>query len=156
MQGGYRPEKNTQPVNPRRVEAATDGSSLGNPGPGGWGWVTADGRCDWGSEKRTTNNRMELTAVLELLRSVPEGPLLIQSDSTYVINVFTRWLPGWRKRNMRTARGKPVENRELIEQIAASLAGRNIEWKWVRGHSGHALNETADRLATHGARQARQ
>ncbi len=137
-----------------RLTAATDGSSLGSPGPGGWGWVTTSGQCAWGSEPGTTHNRMELTAVLELLRAHPEEPLLIQADSTYVINVFTEWLPQWRERNMRTGAGKPVKNQDLIEQIDKLLAGRDIKWEWVRGHSGHALNETADRLAGHGATTA--
>ncbi len=79
---------------------------------------------------------MELTAVLELLRAHPEEPLLIQADSTYVINVFTEWLPQWRKRNMRTAKGKPVKNWDLIEQIDKLLAGRDIKWQWVRAIPG--------------------
>lgn len=124
-----------------RLTAATDGSSLGSPGPGGWGWTTISGQCDWGSETNTTHNRMELTAVRELLRAHPEGPLLIQADSTYVIKMLAK-------------NGKPVKNQNLISEIKALLAERDIEWDWVRGHSGHALNETADRLAGHGARTA--
>ncbi len=92
--------------------------------------------------------------MLELLRSHPRGRLLIQADSTYVINLFTEWLPKWRKRNMRTASGKPAKNQDLLEEIDRLLTGRDIEWQWVRGHSGHALNEAADRLAGHGATTA--
>ena len=125
-----------------RLTAATDGSSLGSPGPGGWGWVTADGRCAWGSEPETTHNRMELTAVRELVRAHPEGPLLIQADSTYAIEVLAD-------------NRRPVKNQNLVSEVKEMLSGRDIEWDWVRGHSGHALNETADRLAGHGARTAR-
>ncbi len=143
----------TQPE-PGRVTAATDGSSLGSPGPGGWGWVTADGRRDWGSESGTTHNRMELTAVLELLRSYPTEALLIQADSTYVINVFTKWLEQWRKQNMRRSKGKCIKNLDLIEQIDKLRTGRTVNWEWVKGHSGHPLNEEADRLARCGAEDA--
>ena len=144
-----------------RIRAATDGSRLGFPGPGGlgpggWGWVTAGGRCDSGGEPSTTNNRMELTAVLELLRSHPTEPLLIQLDSTYVIGVFTEWLPKWRKQNMRRSGGKSVKNPDLIEQIDRLLTGRDIKWEWVRGHSGHALNEKADRLARQAAERTKR
>ncbi len=92
--------------------------------------------------------------MLELLRSHPRGRLLVQADSTYLINLFTEWLPQWRTRNMRTGSGKPAKNQDLIEEIDRLLTGRDIEWQWVRGHSGHALNEAADRLAGHGATTA--
>lgn len=138
-----------------RVVAATDGSSLGNPGPSGWAWVTEDGRQDWASVRRSTNNRMELTAVLQLLRSVPAPILTIQTDSQYVRNIFTEWLEGWRRRGMRTSSRKPVENQDLIVAIDESLQGRNVEWEWVRGHVGHPLNEVADDLARFGAERAR-
>ena len=139
-----------------RITVATDGSRLSVPGPGGlgsggWGWVTVGGRCDSGGEPSTTNNRMELTAVLKFLRSNPTEPLLIQLDSTYVIDVFTKWLPQWRRQNMRTSGGKPVKNLDLIEQIDRLLTGRDIKWESMRGHSGDDLNETADRLARHAA-----
>ena len=94
---------------------------------------------------------MELTAVLKLLRSHAIEPLLIQADSTYVIGVFTEWLPQWRKRNMRRSGGKPVKNPDLIVQIDRLLTRRDIKWEWVRGHGGHALNEKADRLAREAA-----
>ena len=91
---------------------------------------------------------MELTAVLEILRSLPpEQPLLIEGDSLYVVDAFTKWLPGWRERNMRTAEGKPVAHRELIETIAGPLNGRDIGWEKVKIHSEHALNDMADCLA---------
>ena len=92
--------------------------------------------------------------MLELLRSHPRGRLLIQADSTYMIDVFTERLPQWRKRNMRIASGEPAKNQDLIEEIDRLLTGRDIEWQWVRGHSGHALNERADQLAGHGSTTA--
>jgi ribonuclease HI len=92
------------------VIAATDGSALGNPGPGGWAWVTEDGQIGFGSEGHATNNQMELRAVLELLRSVdPAETLTIQADSEYAVNIFTVWLPGWRERGMRTSAGSAAE-----------------------------------------------
>ena len=139
----------------RLITAATDGSSLGNPGPAGWAWVTADGRQDWASARRSTNNRMEMVAVLELLRSHPAQPLLVLSDSQYVINVFTKWLEGWRDRGMWTAKRRRVENLDLIEQISTLLDGTDVEWEWVRGHDGHPLNERADRLARFAAERSR-
>lgn len=98
---------------------------------------------------------MELTAVLQALRSTVEERLLLQADSQYVINVFTTWLPGWRARGMRTSSRKPVENAELILEIDELLASRDVEWEWVRGHAGHQLNERADALARHAAERAR-
>ena len=130
-----------------RLVAATDGSALGNPGPAGWAWVAVDGTQDWASARHSTNNRMELIAVHQLLRTYPHTPLQIQSDSQYVINVFTSWLPRWLQRGMRTSKGRPVENQDLIEQVAALLNKTDVEWEWVRGHNGHPLNEHADRLA---------
>ena len=97
---------------------------------------------------------MELTAVLELLRSHPTGGLLIQADSVYVIKVFKEWLGLWRKRDMRRANGKPVENQDLINEIDRLQNGRDIEWKWVKGHAGHDLNNAADHLARQGATAA--
>src|SRR6266511_6348971 len=117
------------------VVAATDGSCLGNPGPGGWAWVTEDGREGSGAVLHTTNNRMELRAVLELLRALDKSePVVIQTDSAYVIGVFTRWLEGWRRKGMRTSRNAPVENRDLIEAIAHELDGRQVRFEKVPGH----------------------
>ena len=96
-----------------------------------------------------------MVAVLELLRSHPAQPLLVLSDSQYVINVFTKWLQGWRDRGMRTVKRRRVENLDLIEQISTLLDGTDIEWEWVRGHDGHPLNERADRLARFGAERSR-
>ncbi len=137
------------------VVAATDGSCLGNPGPGGWAWVTTDGRSDAKAARMTTNNRMELRAVLELLQATePDEPLLIQTDSVYVLNIFTKWLEGWKRRGMRTANRKPVENQDLIRAIDRALTGREIEWEKVPAHAGHPLNEEADHLARSAAERA--
>jgi ribonuclease HI len=140
-----------------RIVAATDGACIGNPGPGGWAWVTADGREGAAAALGTTNNRMELRAVLELLRAFrPSVPLLIQIDSAYVIGVFTEWLPKWRQRGMRTASGKQVDNADLIEAIDEQLNGRDVQFEKVPGHAGHALNERADALAVASARRAQK
>lgn len=137
------------------VVAATDGSCLGNPGPGGWAWVTTDGRCDAKAARMTTNNRMELRAVLELLRATdPAEEVVVQTDSVYVLNIFTKWLEGWKRRGMRTANRKPVENQDLIRAIDAALTGREVRWEKVPAHAGHPLNEEADRLARAAAERA--
>lgn len=136
--------------------AATDGSSLGNPGPSGWAWVCEDGRQDWASARHSTNNRMELTAVRQLLTTVTDEPLIIQTDSQYAKNIFTEWLEGWKRRGMRTSGRKPVENQDLIVEIDTLLQQRDVTWEWVRGHDGHELNELADDLARFAAARAKQ
>ncbi len=137
------------------VVAATDGSCLGNPGPGGWAWVTTDGRSDAKAARMTTNNRMELRAVLELLLATdPDEPLVVQTDSVYVLNIFTKWLEGWKRRGMRTANRKPVENQDLIRSIDEALTGRDVRWEKVPAHAGHLLNEEADGLARAAAERA--
>lgn len=138
------------------VVAATDGSCLGNPGPGGWAWVTEDGREGGAAAAtHTTNNRMELQAVLELLRALDQSePIIIQTDSAYVIGIFTQWLEAWRRKGMRTSRKAPVENRDLIEAIAEELDGRQVRFEKVPGHAGHRLNELANAKAQLWARLA--
>jgi ribonuclease HI len=132
----------------RQLVVATDGSCLGNPGPGGWAWaVTAD--C-WaaGGHRETTNNLMELRAVFEALGVLPASrALVIETDSEYVINIFTKWLDGWVERRWRTANRKPVQNVSAIQQVQSRLIGRKVTWRHVKGHSGHVLNEVADRRA---------
>jgi ribonuclease HI len=138
------------------VVVATDGSCLSNPGPGGWAWASADGRQGSGGHAGTTNNLMELRAVYELLGAYPaDVPLLIQADSMYVINIFTHWLAGWQAKGWKTASKKPVSNREAIEMIAERLAGREVSWEHVKGHSGHPLNELVDTLARDAATKVR-
>lgn len=131
------------------IVAAADGSSLGNPGPAGWAWVTAEGDWRAGGWPRGTNNQGELMAVLDLLRATDglDASLRILCDSQYVINSVTKWMPGWKRRGWKKSDGKPVQNRDLLEQIDAALAGREVSFEWVRGHSGHDLNERADDYA---------
>jgi ribonuclease HI len=137
------------------VIAATDGSSRGNPGPGGWAWVAEDGREGGAAATHTTNNRMELRAVLELLRGLDRSEsVIIQTDSAYVIGVFTQWLEAWRRKGMRTSRNAPVENRDLIEAIAQELDRRQVRFEKVPGHAGHRLNELANAKAQQWARLA--
>jgi ribonuclease HI len=132
------------------IVAYTDGACSGNPGPGGWAAVIVnDGEREEisGGAPATTNNRMELTAVIEALRRVPAGaPVTVVTDSQYVLKGMTSWVAGWRKRGWRTATGGPVLNQDLWEALAA-LVGSRVTWEWVRGHSGHRENERVDELA---------
>lgn len=140
-----------------RVTIAVDGSSLGNPGAGGWCWFADPMRWGAGSAQRSTNNAMELSAVVGALRSVDAGiPVGFVCDSRYVIDCLTKWCWGWRKRGWVTAAGAPVKNRDLVEEAVGLLAGRDITFTWVKGHAGHPLNEAADRRAraAAGARRA--
>ena len=126
----------------------TDGACSGNPGPGGWAWAVPDGPYASGFDPRTTNQKMELRAALEAVRSL-DGELDIVSDSTYVINCFRdRWFVSWRNNGWLNAKRKPVENRELWEPLVdAFLAGRFGVPRWVKGHSGDVMNDLVDRLA---------
>jgi len=127
------------------IVVATDGSCLANPGPGGWCWYADEARWAAGGETHTTNNQMELLAVLEALRSLPSTrPLLIRADSRYTIDACTKWIHGWKRRGWKTAQGAPVKNREIIEAIHGALDGRAVTFEWVKGHAGHSLNEAAD------------
>ena len=135
----------------------TDGACSGNPGPGGWAWAVEGGSQDSGGERRTTNQRMELTAALEALRTLP-GPLVVVSDSTYVVNCFRdKWYEGWWKRGWRNAAGKPVANRDLWEPLVDDVLqrranGDEIQFRWVKGHSGDRMNDLVDVLAVEQAR----
>lgn len=131
------------------IIAAADGSALGNPGPAGWAWYVDDSCWAAGGWPESTNNRGELTAVLELLRATAHTgqDLLIQADSQYVINSLTKWRHGWKKRGWRKADGKPVLNDDLMKELDQALAGREVRFEWVRGHVGHPLNEAADTRA---------
>ena len=131
------------------IIAAADGSALGNPGPAGWAWYVDDGCWAAGGWPESTNNRGELTAVLELLRATAHTgeDLLIQADSQYVINSLTKWMKGWKRRGWRKADGKLVLNDDLMKALDAALAGRAVRFEWVRGHVGHPLNEAADARA---------
>ena len=140
---------------------ATDGACSGNPGPGGWAWVEQlSGARDSGGAARTTNNIMELTALIEGLEYVAaqhgtQAPLLIRADSQYVINVMTKWARGWRAKGWKKADGKPVKNRDLVERLLTLYESRTgrTEVEWVKGHAGDAANELVDSLAVARSRE---
>lgn len=131
------------------IIAAADGSALGNPGPAGWGWYV-DEQC-WasGGWPHGTNNMGELMAVLDLLQQTAhlDEELLVYCDSLYVINSITLWMPGWKRRGWRKKDGKPVLNVELMRALDEAMQGRRVRFEWVKGHTGHPLNEAADRIA---------
>lgn len=132
------------------ITAAADGSALGNPGPAGWAWYIDEDTWRAGGWPHGTNNMGELKAVLDLLEATAvdaDQHLLILCDSQYVINSVTKWMPGWKRKGWRKKDGKPVMNVELLKDIDRALAGRSVEFEWVKGHSGHAMNEAADRRA---------
>lgn len=150
------PAAGTENVSGGRLIVASDGSALGNPGPGGWGWYIDDDRWASGGVEHTTNNIMELHAVLDLLQSIDRDVALnVRTDSQYVIQALTEWIKGWRRRGWKTAAGKPVANQELIQAIDAELSGRDVTFTWVKGHSGDPMNERADDLARSAATDAR-
>ncbi|HVI98875.1 MAG TPA: ribonuclease HI [Sphingomonas sp.] len=134
------------------VEIATDGACKGNPGPGGWGAVIRAGTREKemsGGEAGTTNNRMELTAVIEALNALKRPcRITLSTDSRYVMDGLTRWIHGWRKNGWKTAAKKPVKNADLWQALVAAAERHRIEWVWVKGHAGHPDNERADALAS--------
>jgi ribonuclease HI len=136
------------------VEIFSDGACKGNPGPGGWGALLRYGTTEkelWGGEPDTTNNRMELTAVIRALESIRRScKVRITTDSQYVKQGVTAWMSRWKRNGWRTADRKAVKNRDLWEHLDALLSGHEVEWRWVRGHTGHPENERADRLANRG------
>jgi len=136
------------------VVVYTDGACRGNPGPGGWGALLVSGehrRELWGGEMSTTNNRMELTAAIRALSAL-KRPCRVQlfTDSQYVRNGIMTWLPQWKARGWKTADRKPVKNVDLWTELEREIERHDVEWHWVRGHSGHDGNEQADRLANRG------
>lgn len=132
------------------ITAAADGSALGNPGPAGWAWYIDENTWRAGGWPHGTNNMGELKAVLDLLEATAvdaDQHLLILCDSQYVINSVTKWMPGWKRKGWRKKDGKQVLNVELLQAIDRALAGRSVEFEWVKGHSGHVMNDAADRRA---------
>ncbi len=133
------------------VEIYTDGACRGNPGPGGWAALLTFNGTEkeiFGAEKLTTNNRMELTAVIRALEALTRRvPVQLFTDSEYVRRGITEWLPNWKARGWRTADRKPVKNQDLWVELETLAAGHPISWHWVRGHSGIPGNERVDRLA---------
>ena len=134
-----------------KVEIFTDGACKGNPGPGGWGAILRYGTTEkeiYGANKNTTNNIMELTAVIESLKNLKKPcELIITTDSKYVKNGITEWIHNWKKNGWRTAAKKEVKNKELWIELDSLIQIHSISWDWVKGHSGHPENERADLLA---------
>lgn len=133
------------------VHVWTDGGCRGNPGPGGWGAVLRFGEHErdlWGADTETTNNRMELTAAIEALEALREPcEVHLTTDSQYVRQGITEWIHNWRRRNWRTAAGKPVKNADLWKRLEHAAGRHHVHWHWTRGHVGHPENERADQLA---------
>ena len=143
----------------KQVRAFTDGACSGNPGPGGWGAVLQFGDHEQelhGGAKDTTNNRMELTAAIETLRALSEPcRVSLTTDSTYVKDGITQWLANWKRNGWKTAAKKPVKNQDLWQALDHESSRHEIDWCWVKGHSGHPENERADRLANLGMNEVR-
>ena len=133
------------------IEIFTDGACRGNPGPGGWGAVLRSGGREKllsGGSSDTTNNRMELTAAIEALEALRRPcRVRLSTDSTYLKNGITQWIPAWKRRDWKTADRKPVKNVDLWRRLERAASPHEVEWVWVRGHSGHEGNEKADALA---------
>ena len=138
----------------RVVEVYADGACKGNPGPGGWGVLLVEGGRErelHGGEPATTNNRMELTAVIRALEELPHGSRVrLYTDSQYVQKGMKEWIHDWKRRGWRTADKKPVKNDDLWKHLDELARNHKVEWHWVRGHDGHPGNERADALANKG------
>ena len=133
------------------VEIFTDGACRGNPGPGGWGAILryrGKERALQGAEARTTNNRMEMLAAISALEALKRRcDVILTTDSKYLRDGIKQWLPGWKKRGWKTVSSKPVKNEDLWRRLDDLVSKHNIDWRWVKGHSGHEENERVDRLA---------
>jgi ribonuclease HI len=143
-----------------QIEIYTDGACKGNPGPGGWGVLLRSGATVkelYGGERSTTNNRMELMAVIQAFEALKRPcAVTLYLDSQYVLKGITEWLPGWKAKGWKTASKQPVKNQELWQRLDALLqqGGHDLDWRWVRGHNGDPGNERADALANMGVAQA--
>jgi len=133
------------------IEIFTDGACRGNPGPGGWGVLLRYGAHEktlYGSENNTTNNRMELMAAIMALEALKrKSRVVLTTDSRYVMQGVTEWMADWKQRGWRTANKKPVKNVDLWQRLEAAFNGHEVDWRWVKGHSGHPENDMADQLA---------
>ena len=142
------------------VEIFTDGACKGNPGPGGWGAFIRSGSHEKdisGGEADTTNNRMELMAAIEGLKTLKRPcHVILTTDSSYVRDGITKWIFGWRKNGWKTADKKPVKNADLWQSLTEAASRHQVEWKWVKGHAGHPENERADKLASDAALEQMQ
>jgi ribonuclease HI len=133
------------------IRVYTDGACRGNPGPGGWAWASGASDFASGAEAHTTNQRMEVRAVIEALREHREGPIEVVSDSNYVVKCFhDKWYAGWMRRGWKNSKGDPVANRDLWETLIPLVleSGRVVRFSWVKGHSGDRMNDFVDDLAT--------
>lgn len=143
-----------------KVYAFTDGACKGNPGVGGWGALLKYGDKEkelWGGEQNTTNNRMELLAAIEALKVLKRTcDVVLTTDSQYVKQGINLWLAGWKNNGWKTASSAPVKNKDLWLQLEEQCQKHNVEWHWVKGHSGHAENERADELANRGVNQVEE
>ena len=142
------------------IDIYTDGACSGNPGPGGWGAILRKDATEkelFGGEALTTNNRMEMTAVIEALRAL-KTPVeaRVHTDSQYVQKGISEWIHGWKRRGWKTANKEPVKNEDLWRELDRLAAQHKIEWIWVKGHAGHVENERADELARRGVELARK
>ncbi len=136
------------------VEVYTDGACRGNPGPGGWGVLLRYGKTEkelYGGEANTTNNRMELMAAIQALENLKRNcKVSLTTDSEYVRKGITEWIANWKKRGWKTAAKKPVKNKDLWQRLDKAATEHQVDWHWVRGHTGHPENERADELANKG------
>jgi len=142
----------------KTIEIFTDGACKGNPGPGGWGALLRYGKHEkklYGGELDTTNNRMELTAAIEALKALKRpSKVELTTDSVYVKNGINQWLEGWKAKGWKTAAKKPVKNQDLWQALDEQVVKHQVNWHWVKGHSGHTENEIADELANLGVEKA--
>lgn len=142
-----------------RVDIWTDGACKGNPGPGGWGALLRQGRHEkelYGGQDGTTNNRMELMAVIQALKALKRRcVVVVHTDSQYVQKGMSEWVANWKRRDWRTADKKPVKNADLWRELDALVGQHDLSWQWVRGHAGDPGNERADQLANMGVEQIR-
>lgn len=147
-------------TNATHVEVFTDGACSGNPGPGGWGVVLRWGTLEkelCGGELETTNNRMELLAVISALNALKRTVrVVVHTDSTYVQQGISKWIHGWKKNGWKTKDKKPVKNEDLWRALEEAASRHDVEWRWVKGHAGHPENERADALARRGIADVRK
>ncbi|WP_299178476.1 ribonuclease HI [uncultured Neptuniibacter sp.] len=139
------------------VEIYTDGACKGNPGPGGWGVLMRYGEAEkqlYGGENNTTNNRMELMAAIQALEALNRpSEVILTTDSQYVRQGITEWLEGWKRKGWKNSQKKPVKNADLWKRLDTATLPHTIDWRWVKGHSGHPENELADELANKGVEE---
>ncbi|GGC35526.1 ribonuclease H [Novosphingobium marinum] len=142
----------------KKIDIFTDGACKGNPGPGGWGVLLRMGRHEKelaGSDPSTTNNRMEMTAVVKALNALIEPcDVTIHTDSRYVIDGMTKWIEGWQRKGWINASKQPVRNADLWHDLIEAAQPHRVQWEWVKGHSGHPENERVDKLASDAAEAA--